>query len=189
MSKLNSTILDLEESARDLQDFADDFSLDAQSYSLANALFGSARQRTANKGKLPLRRDSPTLPWRNPSLRSTRKEGVKAERAQPQATSRVGRPDSPDIQTILSKTPRPRKSSSATFSGSISSLSSRSQSSSNLRKTPTASRDDESLISDSTLLELDSDFEDGGSESDSSLDIHTPLPYVPHYLQEPPWIN
>lgn len=171
MANVDSTILDLEESAQDLEVFTDDFTLDPQSPKLANAVFGSARQRALSKSKDLSRRDSQTLPWQSSQVTSATTGVTQAGEAR--ATAIVERPDSPDIQMILAKTPRPRKSTSSIFTAS--SLSSQSRSST--KKTPKTPVDDESLISDfGTVLELDSDFEDGGSASDSSLDIHTPLP-------------
>ncbi|KAI0090201.1 hypothetical protein BDY19DRAFT_758309 [Irpex rosettiformis] len=173
MSRLNSTILDLEESTQDLEGFAE-FNLDPQSPKLANAVFGSARQRAFDKVKAASsRRDSPTLPWRNPSLRSsTKKEPTQEPQSVP-----VRRPDSPDIGTILATTPRPRKSSTSTRS---SSRFSQTQTSPQAISSKGGSHEDPLTSDFATLLEIDSDLEneDGGSESDSSLDIHTPLPHL-----------
>lgn len=174
MSKLDSAILDLEASSQDLEAFTTDFSLDPQSPKLAGAVFGSARLRSLSKSKDSSRRDSPTLPWQSSKSAASSTSGA-VQATESRATPPIERPDSPDISVILAKTPRPRKSTSSLFSAS--SLSSQSRSST--KKTPKTPIDDESLISDfGTLLELESDFEDGGSASDSSLDIHTPLPYV-----------
>ncbi len=178
MSRLDSTILELEDSAQDLEVFGD-FDLDPQSPKLANAVFGSARQRAFDKVKAASsRRDSPTLPWRNPSVRSSTKKSS----GQEAQTEAVRRPDSPDINTILATTPRPRKSS--TSAARPLSRPSHAQTSSPGRLLKDESLD-ESLTSEfGTLVELDSDLEneDGGSESDSSLDIHTPLPYVSVFM-------
>lgn len=87
---------------------------------------------------------------------------------------------------MIARTPRPRRKSSATFHSPIASM----------RSTPALAvpsswkgvknkeEDAESVISDyGTLLDKDDSEdekqEDGGSESDSSIDIHTPLPCVP----------
>lgn len=170
MAKVDSTILDLEESAQDLEVFAD-FDLDPQSPKLANALFGSARQRVVDKVKTAAsRRDSPTLPWRSTDSRS--KSGQTSKDTGPARRPPL-RSSSPDIQTILATTPRPRKNSSAALPASRSS-----SYSSPSKLSPKSSREDTLVSEFGSLLELDSDLEngDGGSESDSSLDIHTPLP-------------
>ena len=173
LSRLDSTILDLEESTQDLDVFGE-LDLDPQSPKLANAVFGSARQRAFDKVKASSsRRDSPTLPWGNRSSRSN----AKKQPAQEPQNEPVRRPDSPDINTILATTPRPRKiSTSAARPGSHAPQAH--------TASPGTSRiglpEDSKTSSFETLLELDSDLEneDGGSESDSSLDLHTPLPYV-----------
>lgn len=139
--------------------------------------------------------------------------------APPAPPKELSRPDSPDIETIMAKTPRPRRRTSTVSpahnhsrslqsippsftrkhspgSNSYSSLSLRSASSGggalkrdlNALGGGKALDDDESLLSDyGSILEGDSPFEDleslememeldGGSESDSSIDVQTPLP-------------
>lgn len=162
--------LDQEDSAQIL-DMVGDFSLDPQSPKLANAVFGIARKRSlGSKLKEPPRRDSQTLPVTNASKKSSME--VNKRLPAPPRT----RPDSPDIGTILSKTPRPqRKKSGSMFS------SSRSQGSTSTKTSPkidSKAFPDHSVSSlYSSLFDDESDGDDGGSyESDSSIDIHTPLP-------------
>lgn len=146
---------------------------------LANAVFGVARQRTISKLKSPSRRDSPTLPWRTSSQRSTSSALGNANNEKSRPAAPPQRPDSPDIETILANTPRPRKSSTSLFS-----TPSRAPSSSSLQASPRLEENDDLLddrsfasVSDYGNLLEDIDSEDGdGSETDSSIDIHTPLP-------------
>lgn len=174
LSRLDSTILDLEESTQDLEVFGE-LDLDPQSPKLANAVFGSARQRAFDKVKAASsRRDSPTLPWGNRSSRSN----AKKQPAQEPQNEPVRRPDSPDINAILATTPRPRKiSTSAARPGS---RPPQAHTASPGKSRIGGSPENSITSSFETLLELDSDLEngDGGSESDSSLDLHTPLPYA-----------
>ncbi|PSS34049.1 hypothetical protein PHLCEN_2v1953 [Hermanssonia centrifuga] len=184
MSKLDSAItLDIEDN-EEVADIFSEFGLQPQSPKLAEALFGSARQRSLDKVKASSsRRDSPTLPWRNPSVRSTAREPKRADR--PSDTTFPPRSNSPDIDAIIAKTPRPRRSSTSVLSTpspasrSLTSLGVRNRSPQNIGAKKVA-RDETSLISDfGALLEADSDLEDdNGSETDSSLDIHTPLPHL-----------
>ncbi|KAJ8496381.1 hypothetical protein ONZ51_g1150 [Trametes cubensis] len=103
--------------------------------------------------------------------------------------SATKRSDSPDVETMIARTPRPRRKSSATFNSPI--LRARSNSSmmvpsswKGLKGKEAATGDNESVISDyGTLLkdddsDLERQLEGDGSESDSSLDIHTPLPHL-----------
>ncbi|KAJ3535990.1 hypothetical protein NM688_g6898 [Phlebia brevispora] len=160
MSKVDSTVsLGPEESAEVLDvfnDIAND--LHPSSPKLANALFGTARQRSISKLKSPSRRDSPTLPWRTNSQRSMR-------------------------ETILANTPKPRRSSSTFLSSPT-----RNPSTHSLDKSPKFD-DNEDIIDDRSfasvsdygnlLDDIDSGPEDDdGSETDSSIDIHTPLPHL-----------
>lgn len=162
--------IDQDDSAQIL-DIVGDFSLDPQSPKLASAVFGSARKRSLRKLKEPSRRDSPTLPWDMP-LRDSKKGGVQAKKLPELPKTR---PESPDIETILARTPRPRKKASPSTLPSP-----RSQGSSSTKTSPKIGNtvlSEYSLSSIySSLLDDDSDREDGGSESDSSIDIHTPLP-------------
>ncbi|KAI0357234.1 hypothetical protein OH77DRAFT_145958 [Trametes cingulata] len=98
------------------------------------------------------------------------------------------RPDSPDVETMIARTPRPRRKSSATFSSPLV----RARSNSNmvpsswrgLKGKEKVADDNESVISDYGTLLKDDDsdmermLEGDGSESDSSIDIHTPLPHL-----------
>lgn len=165
--------LDPEDSAQILE-MVEDFSLEMGSPRVAGAVFGSARKRSLSKAKEPSRRDSQTLPWKSPMRNSNaRKENGGAK--DPSASSQPARSESPDIDTILAKTPRPRRVSSTGLFTSP-----RSQNSTSSRTSPTAGQKDlseRSLTSIySSLPEDDSEVEGGGSESDSSIDIHTPLP-------------
>ncbi|KAH9850463.1 hypothetical protein C2E23DRAFT_835197 [Lenzites betulinus] len=102
------------------------------------------------------------------------------------ARSRTGRrPDSPDVETMIARTPRPRRKSSATFSSPI--LRSRSNSSmavpSSWKGLKEKEKGSERAISDydtllkdeESLSDMEQQLEGDGSESDSSLDIHTPF--------------
>ncbi|KAI1784582.1 hypothetical protein LXA43DRAFT_954889 [Ganoderma leucocontextum] len=101
-----------------------------------------------------------------------------------------GRPDSPDVETMIKRTPRPRRTSSATFSNSPVARTRSTQGPttavpSSWRATSKKPDDDtESIVSDyGMLLEKDASMdqkllEGDGSESDSSIDIHTPLPHL-----------
>lgn len=135
----------------------------------------------------PSLRDSGALPWRRASVDSIRQRSVTTPtRPRGASASLAKRPDSPDIDTYLKRTPRPRRSSSATFTGSPGLRGgSRSQSTLSLRSA--AKKDKlklgggDSILEDyGTLLEQledDSDSDNGGgSETDSSIDVTTPLP-------------
>lgn len=131
----------------------------------------------------PTLRDSGTLPWRRASMDSIRQRSVTTPtRNRGTSASQPKRPDSPDIDTYLKRTPRPRRSSSAVPSG-VPSLKKTSRSSTSLRSKSKAdglkATKDSALDSYGSLLEelgySDSD-NGGGSETDSSIDVNTPLP-------------
>ncbi|KAH9938815.1 uncharacterized protein BXZ73DRAFT_44548 [Epithele typhae] len=126
---------------------------------------------------------------------SSKKPNAAATRSKTSFPTR--RPTSPDVETMIAKTPRPRRQSSATFHqlpgggiGMASGTRSRTNSSavvpSSWRGAKTNPKQDtgapleESEPVGSDLLEKaeESEEEDGGSESDSSIDIHTPLPHL-----------
>ncbi|EKM58453.1 uncharacterized protein PHACADRAFT_252784 [Phanerochaete carnosa HHB-10118-sp] len=161
--------LDPEDSAQILE-MVEELSFETLSPIAPDAVFGSARKRSLSKSKEPSRRDSQTLPWKT-SMRhpNARKESIDVNSSSP--PSQPSRSESPDIDTILAKTPRPRRTSSV---GLFLSPHSRNNAS------PTARQDglpEQSLSSIySSLFGDESDGEGGGSESDSSIDIHTPLP-------------
>ncbi len=105
-----------------------------------------------------------------------------------QSTSSIptGRSVSPEITDIISRTPRPRRSASTTFSARSTSTSRPPSSTRRRASSPiglaydrsstfTAAWED-SFIDD--YGELERQLEGEGSDSDSSLDLHTPLPYV-----------
>ncbi|PCH43215.1 hypothetical protein WOLCODRAFT_138243 [Wolfiporia cocos MD-104 SS10] len=109
------------------------------------------------------------------------------------AAAHVRRPGSPDVSTMLAKTPRPRRRSAAAFPPSAFGRSRTSlpmARSKSLRGERTAGMgtDGDSPFSDHSFIagikELDAEDElrlddgDGGSESDSSIDLHTPLPHL-----------
>ncbi|KAH8094473.1 hypothetical protein BXZ70DRAFT_359927 [Cristinia sonorae] len=162
-----------------------------------NASFRTSKLVGAVLGSSPRRPVYPTSIRGSPShLRRATSEAV--PRSTPSTPSRLrsasttqgqGRPGSPDIEDILSKTPRPRRASSAVFSSpsraSIRPTPKRSPSAFSLRSEGKDGKgdDDESIFSISdygALLEEPESLSDGegGSESDSSLDIHTPLPHL-----------
>lgn len=167
----------------------------ASKLAAAGALFGTT-QRVPRATTDSPKRPTPTHPSR--PLRRSTSEAI----ARPSAVatpSRIRsasaahvqeRPPSPDIDSILAKTPRPRRAASTVFTSSARPAGSlrsgrRSQSTYSLRSDAKERKpsgdDDESIFSISdygALLEEDESQSDGegGSESDSSLDIHTPLP-------------
>jgi hypothetical protein len=90
------------------------------------------------------------------------------------------RPRSPDVNSILARTPRPRRvSSSANLRNRspVKAVRRRISEGGVLRGV-----DDDSLLSGMPALDSDSEHGQaaGGSDSDSSIDLHTPLPYVEH---------
>lgn len=158
--------LDSEDSAQILE-MVEDLSLETLSPIAPGAIFGSARKRSLSKAKEPSRRDSQTLPWKN-SMRypNAGKYSVDVNSSSP--PSQPSRSESPDIDTILAKTPRPRRTSSVGLF-----LSPRSRNS----RAGQEGLPEQSLSSIySSLFGDESEGEGGGSESDSSIDIHTPLP-------------
>lgn len=93
---------------------------------------------------------------------------------QTSAEGQVKRSDSPDLNTILANTPRPRRRSSAAFPPA--SLRSRASSVASPFgwRVPGEDQDEaEQPDSDDDLRALEGE---DGSESDSSIDLHTPLP-------------
>ncbi|KAK0469419.1 uncharacterized protein EV420DRAFT_32924 [Desarmillaria tabescens] len=113
------------------------------------------------------------------------------------STSDPARATSPDITTIISRTPKPRRSASTTFSLRSNSTSRAPSSTSTSRRTSSpiglpydrSSRattwEETDFIDDYGELERQLDGE--GTDSDSSLDLHTPLPHlmVKHGLLSP----
>ncbi|TFK84671.1 hypothetical protein K466DRAFT_217006 [Polyporus arcularius HHB13444] len=176
--------------------------LSPTSPSMANAVFGSARPRRPSTPKsppaelsqssqprsqpqTPVRKDRPLPPIPGPAqVRSPRttRTGL-PPRARP-----AQRPDSPDVETMIARTPRPRRKSSATFNPPLArtrSNSSMAVPSSWKGAAKSKEEDNDSIISDyGALVEKEDESEDekegngGGSESDSSIDIHTPLPHL-----------
>lgn len=143
----------------------------------------SPRLRTSKDlRQSPTLRDSGTLPWRRASMDSVRQRSVTTPTRPRGASASQKRPDSPDIETYLKRTPRPRRSSSAVFAGAPSLKGgSRSQSTTSLRSAAKKDQLKSGVPDDySSLLgklEDDSDSDnDGGSETDSSIDVTTPLP-------------
>ena len=163
---------------------------------LAGAVFGSsprARAATDSPQRPQSLYQSRPVPVRRSTSEALARPGTSTPpslRSASNTTQVPERPGSPDIDAILAKTPRPRRASSAIFSspsrppGSLR-QSKRSHSTYSLRSETKDGKppgeDDESIFSISdygALLEEDESQSDGegGSESDSSLDIHTPLP-------------
>ncbi|KAI8976331.1 hypothetical protein BD414DRAFT_165415 [Trametes punicea] len=173
---------------------------------LAEAVFGSApRPRRPSTPKSP----PSTLPNATQAQTTTPAKKDKAlppipgptsPRSPPSAAAAMSnersrgapskRADSPDVETMIARTPRPRRKPSATFHSPI--LRAKSNpamvvpsSWKGLKsKDRVVAGDDESVISDyGTLLkdddsDLERQLEGEGSESDSSIDIHTPLPHL-----------
>ncbi|THH31195.1 hypothetical protein EUX98_g2963 [Antrodiella citrinella] len=179
-------------------DFFDDRNASFRTSKLtaAGAVFGSAPRYRAPTD--PAQRTIATQP--SPSSRLQRRSSEALPRAIPTTPSRLRsssaaqvqekvpeRPGSPDIEAILAKTPRPRKTSTVSPPRSLLRSGQRSQSTLSLRlnakERKSVAEDDESIFSISDygmLLEEDESQSDeaGGSESDSSIDIHTPLPHL-----------
>ena len=116
---------------------------------------------------------------------------ARSPRSKKKASDATRRPDSPDVETMMKRTPRPRRQSSATFTSSPVPPRSRSGSAMipsswrGANKRPGQDHDNESIMSEDygTLLDKDGSMDErllegDGSESDSSIDIHTPLPCV-----------
>ncbi|KAI9068554.1 hypothetical protein FKP32DRAFT_1561442 [Trametes sanguinea] len=172
---------------------------------MAEAVFGSAPRphrpstpksppstssTTTTSKTTPTRKEKalPPVPAPASSKPQPRVNTKSTERARP-----LKRADSPDVETMIARTPRPRRKSSATFGSPI--LRARTNAgmavpsswkglNAKEKEKGAGAGDNESVISDyGTLLkDDDSDFErqlEGeGSESDSSIDIHTPLPHL-----------
>ncbi|KAF7789739.1 hypothetical protein EIP86_000685 [Pleurotus ostreatoroseus] len=174
-SKVNSTVsLGPDESAEVLDVFNDIASdLHPTSPKPANAAFGVARQPSISRLKGPSRRDSPTLPWRTNSQRST--SGALNEvktNGKPLTPAPPPRPDSPDIETILAKTPRPRKNSTSLVTPS------RARSSQSLRRSAKQDEnddllDDRSLASVSEFGNLLEDIDSGSEDGDGTGSMTT----------------
>ncbi|KAI0667523.1 hypothetical protein C8Q78DRAFT_385790 [Trametes maxima] len=175
--------------------------LSSKSPAVSEAVFGSApRPRRPSTPKSP----PSTLPTAASQTSTPAKKDkilppVPGAKSPPRSTATPGRiragrrPDSPDVETMIARTPRPRRKSSATFTSPIS----RGRANSSM-VVPTswkgiggkekdrgkAGDDAESMISDYGMLLHDDDsdmerqLEGDGSESDSSIDIHTPLPHL-----------
>ncbi|CAL1715931.1 unnamed protein product [Somion occarium] len=177
--------------AAEALDLFDEQGLSSPSSKSSKLFLGSSpRHRSLRNIKQSLsRRDSPTLPWRRASTDSVQQRTVTPTRSRTASASQVKRPDSPDIDTILKKTPRPRRSSSSVFPAASLATKGRSRSQSTLSLRSAAKKDKlpfgdtDSVLDDyNTLLEKlenDSDSDNvEGSESDSSIDVHTPLPHL-----------
>lgn len=130
------------------------------------AVFGSAQPR--------LRRTStPRTP--PPVKEIPRSIATFSRMAQPPQTppkSARQRPESPDVETILASTRRPRRKSSATFSPALS----RTRPRAATAGAPTSWRGLEGDESPDRSSLLEESGEEDGSESDSSIDVSTPLP-------------
>ncbi|KAI0820891.1 hypothetical protein BC628DRAFT_1422555 [Trametes gibbosa] len=167
---------------------------------VAEAVFGSAP-----RPRRPSTPRSPPAGLSSPSLISTPTKKDKVLPPVPSSAptrsfskitgtpsrSRPGRrPDSPDVEAMIARTPRPRRKSSATFTSPI--LRARSNSSMAVpsswkglkEKEKEAARErvvsdyDTLLKDEESLSDMERQLEGDGSESDSSLDIHTPLPHL-----------
>ncbi|KAH9932843.1 hypothetical protein B0H21DRAFT_90528 [Amylocystis lapponica] len=168
----------------------------AEGTHLPNAIFGSASpRRRALSNPRPLLEEVSIV---MPKSTAPRAPPVTPPRKPIQAANLEKRSASPDLATMIAKTPRPRRRSLATTSPA-SRLLSRSGSAnavpSSWKKKASVRRDDVSVNVDyGTVLrgdlftnpEVDLDEEDhlnneldgDGSESDSSIDLHTPLPHL-----------
>lgn len=165
----------------------------APEVSLEGAVFGSAPRKRTPSNPTPIKRDAPISPaLSSPEISLSKKMGESPTRRQPRTGADIKRPDSPDIGTILARTPRPKRRSSAAPSPSSVRVRSRTTS---LAGPPSSWKDksDDGLqgvsvtsdmLAEEGLGELDTDeelrmekeLEGDGSESDSSIDLHTPLP-------------
>ncbi|CCM05822.1 uncharacterized protein FIBRA_08056 [Fibroporia radiculosa] len=147
---------------------------------LQGALFGSSPRRRAPSNPKPispggsLAKTQDPLPKILPKTSSTRR--------QPHAGANVKRPDSPDLGTILANTPRPRRRSAAAVSPA-NRIRSRTSSIVGAPLNWKGKIEEGSSGLESTLgvgEDSDDNFRlgDDGSESDSSIDLHTPLPHL-----------
>ncbi|KAI0764230.1 hypothetical protein BD413DRAFT_196757 [Trametes elegans] len=172
--------------------------LSPKSPAVADAVFGSApRPRRPSTPKSPLGGSSSQLstPAKKdkalPPVPAQAASGARAKSgATPLRARPARRPDSPDVETMIARTPRPRGKSSVTFNpppahGRKPSAMAIPSSWKGIKAGEKAGDGDtESIISDyGTLLkdddsEMERMLEGEGSESDSSIDIHTPLPHL-----------
>ncbi|KAI0364879.1 hypothetical protein BV20DRAFT_813615 [Pilatotrama ljubarskyi] len=183
--------------------------LSPKSPAVAEAVFGSApRSRkpstpkspaahlpatsSASRTSTPAKKDKMLPPVPGPTVLSPKSPSTRRTVAPAGARTRAAkRPDSPDVETMIARTPRPRRKSSATFNPPLT----RPRSNSNMvpsswkggikaKEKEKVADDNESVISDYGTLLKDDDsdmermLEGEGSESDSSIDIHTPLPHL-----------
>ncbi|KAH9929445.1 uncharacterized protein B0H18DRAFT_211913 [Fomitopsis serialis] len=146
----------------------------------SGAIFGSSRPRARTPSNpKPISPSQPAASPDHPMQTRVRKlsEAKKTPaRRQASVGDQVNRPDSPDLDTILANTPRPRRRSSVAVSPSTT----RSRTSSvaspfGWRVSGTDQDGTELRGSDDDLRGLEGD---DGSESDSSIDLHTPLPHL-----------
>ncbi|TBU26676.1 hypothetical protein BD311DRAFT_847341 [Dichomitus squalens] len=167
--------------------------LSPKSPTLASAVFGSSpRPRRPSTPRSPSGSVSqPHTPSRSekslpPVPAPAQSRSPRSTRNPPPRGARPDkRPDSPDVETMIKRTPRPRRKSSATFHSPIA----RARSNSSMAMPSSwkgVKKDDDSgsVISDyGALLDKDDSMDEkqlegDGSESDSSIDIHTPLPHL-----------
>ncbi|KAI0641658.1 hypothetical protein C8Q79DRAFT_284928 [Trametes meyenii] len=175
--------------------------LSPKSPAVSEAVFGSApRPRRPSTPKSPPSTLSTTASQTStPAKKDKALPPVPGAKSPPRGDATPGRiragrrPDSPDVETMIARTPRPRRKSSATFTSPM--LRGRVNSpmvvptswkgiGGKEKEKGKAGDDAESVISDYGMLLHDEDsdmerqLEGDGSESDSSIDIHTPLPHL-----------
>ncbi|KAI0938005.1 hypothetical protein AcV7_003319 [Taiwanofungus camphoratus] len=168
-----------------------------QKSSFENAIFGSAapRKRTPSNPQ-PLVPVGPTSAQPRTSQDSTLEASFKSRTSTGGPVTDIQRPDSPDVGTILANTSRPRRRSSAGIASSALRLRSQTHSSTSPSSwkgkvdtdhggTPSISdygvlleHNDETQVDSEDESRLEGELEGDGSESDSSIDIHTPLPHL-----------
>jgi len=161
-----------------------------------DAIFGTARRRRTPSNPKPISSGASLQSALRTTEVAMRKINTELPNRRPtRAGEHIKRPDSPDVGTILANTPRPRRRSSAAFSPSAFRAPSRNVSAagapSSWKAKPGGSVEDISFASDLGVLvgdaheelagsdeelQVEKELEDDGSESDSSIDLHTPLP-------------
>ncbi|PIL32436.1 hypothetical protein GSI_05138 [Ganoderma sinense ZZ0214-1] len=177
--------------------------LSPQSPTMASAVFGSSpRTRRPSIPHLPSGSVSqqptspphqgkalPPLPEHAQPQSQTQTRSPRSKRKTKTSGGPRGRPDSPDVETMIKRTPRPRRTSSVTFQTNSNSPIGRTRSATGTgMAVPSSWRGpgkrqglDEDSEDSGMLLDKDASMDEkmlerDGSESDSSIDIHTPLP-------------
>ncbi|OBZ72960.1 hypothetical protein A0H81_07223 [Grifola frondosa] len=192
------SFLDMKSVEQDAEDDGLATILSPKSPALTGAVFGSAPRRrrpsTPKASSVPAATPQTSQASLRPKMKPViDKELPRTPSSAPPKARAVKRPDSPDVDTFLARTPRPRRRSSATFnppSAGARTLRSRAgstigPSSWKVGKTQQVQGDVSPVSDYGTLLPVEpaggaesSGGEGEGSETDSSIDLHTPLPHL-----------